>query len=638
MTLATLAAFIADNILSPHAFLLYGALLALWGVKVAATRLRVGVALIALGLMGADAPNVVPLPVALTNAALAAYPASTFLNIPILRVGFTTPGDVPPVWWSRQTGLCAAQVPAMVSDGGSCQNGSDGNSFAAVVPGDGIDIRQWGVKFDNSTDNSTALQSAFTWMATGRKIKLPGLSTPAKFGTGITFNLPASVTGCTLEGSGSRLSILAYTGTGFAISGTWNSQQNTCRFAGFDLTTNGAGTASGILLTSTVLVLGTANQPQNLISDVGLYGSDGGLATNYFATAIKIVGVDDVTLLNDFVAGSGTRQGIGVDIHAASNACCAVVYNIIGGSYESLANGVQLNSWVQTVTIQQTNIGATNPIFVPASQTNIAQVNVNMVDFANSAILFGAGSCVTPFTFTNNVVELAVGATGVNIATDCGTMLSGNFFTPLSGAPTGTGISLGTVGSFPGTFITGNSFVGLSSGVTLGAGETGAKLFSNHWLSNTVNITNNSTSGSNTIGSPANWSFGSLATPGALAAATTYFCVPGGCNTTEGNAEVPLRGGAGSSFAGETGVFYVDFLDVWLSSAPGGAVTTTATFRCGAVDTALTVAITGAVQSVSDNVHNVSCADGALSNLHVVTGAAANTAVLNGSVRIGINP
>ena len=51
----------------------------------------------------------------------------------------------------------------MVSDVGSCNDGSDGNSFIAVYPSSGSDVREWGAIADGSTDNKPPLQAAINW-------------------------------------------------------------------------------------------------------------------------------------------------------------------------------------------------------------------------------------------------------------------------------------------------------------------------------------------------------------------------------------------------------------------------------------------------------------------------------------------
>ena len=122
----------------------------------------------ALALLGAGS---VANTVALTNTGLSLLPASTLLPFPVVRFGFTTLGDVPPSWWWRQNGTCAAN--SMVSDGGWCQNGSDGNSFVQLIPAQGADIRQWGCKLDGATDDQACAQAAATWL---KKTKGPLIS------------------------------------------------------------------------------------------------------------------------------------------------------------------------------------------------------------------------------------------------------------------------------------------------------------------------------------------------------------------------------------------------------------------------------------------------------------------------------
>lgn len=99
------------------------------------------------------------LTVALTNADLIKTPASPNLLIPIIRFGVNAVGDAPPSWWWRQNGTCAAN--SKVSNVGTCNDASDGNSFIAIYGEGGvIDAREFGVTCDGSTDNSTALQFA----------------------------------------------------------------------------------------------------------------------------------------------------------------------------------------------------------------------------------------------------------------------------------------------------------------------------------------------------------------------------------------------------------------------------------------------------------------------------------------------
>jgi hypothetical protein len=151
--------FLADNGLSPAAFFLLGVVLILWGVRRWTTRLRFGIGLVAMGLVAASAPAVVPIPVALTNAALLKLPAG-LVTIPIARFGVNTPGDAPVTWWTANTaGNCAAI--GMTSDVGSCNNSADGFAFVAIYPsGQPLSPVQFGAAGNSSTNDGTAVQAA----------------------------------------------------------------------------------------------------------------------------------------------------------------------------------------------------------------------------------------------------------------------------------------------------------------------------------------------------------------------------------------------------------------------------------------------------------------------------------------------
>lgn len=105
---------------------------------------------------------------ALSRLATSAVPGGVW------RTGFVTAGDTPPLWFQTQTGTCVAN--SMVSDGGSCQNAGDGNSFAASYPNNVADIRQWGCKGDGVFDNTSCLQAAINasiGYATGKTLAFP---------------------------------------------------------------------------------------------------------------------------------------------------------------------------------------------------------------------------------------------------------------------------------------------------------------------------------------------------------------------------------------------------------------------------------------------------------------------------------
>lgn len=124
--------------------------------------------------------NIAALPPSLITPTLATLQGLLTATYPngIWRVDYAAGVGAPPLYYKPLTGTCTAN--SLVNDGGSCVNttSGDGNSWQAVFPTTGGDIREWGCKGDNSTDNSTCLQAAVNWgVAGGALVSVP----PGKF-------------------------------------------------------------------------------------------------------------------------------------------------------------------------------------------------------------------------------------------------------------------------------------------------------------------------------------------------------------------------------------------------------------------------------------------------------------------------
>jgi hypothetical protein len=105
------------------------------------------------GLVSYLAPHVA------TEAALVAIATAIFPN-GVWRDDFSAGFGAPPLFYTPQTGTCAAN--GYISDGGSCANttAGDGNSWIAHFYQNRADVREWGCAFNNSTDISSCLQTA----------------------------------------------------------------------------------------------------------------------------------------------------------------------------------------------------------------------------------------------------------------------------------------------------------------------------------------------------------------------------------------------------------------------------------------------------------------------------------------------
>src|SRR6185312_121359 len=122
--------------------------------------------------VGTIAPHV-PTNAALAAAATTTYPSGVWRDDYAAGLGAT------PIFYLPSGSTCATP------DNGAQVASANGGCWLAQFPASGADIREWGVAFDDSIDNSVALQAAFDWWALGNKLILPAATSSANFGTAI---------------------------------------------------------------------------------------------------------------------------------------------------------------------------------------------------------------------------------------------------------------------------------------------------------------------------------------------------------------------------------------------------------------------------------------------------------------------
>jgi hypothetical protein len=343
-----------------------------------------------------------PLPAAGLNAALtpvhvpdnATLKLASVLNYQgaVIRDGFYTAGDSPEVLFTGLSGNCAAN--SLVNDNGSCVDVtvSGGGSWKASSSENSADLRQWGVKFDDSTDNSTALQSALNWMVTGHVLRCPDQTLPARFGTALASTFTSQTASASLFGPGSDLCVLKYTGTSTAITVTHNStngKRNSTHWRDFTLCTTQTGSGTGIKLVETAFAAGQI--AMNDFTTVVFRGCDGWGVTNYWAQAIDVQGVSIIDFRGISIIGGSAVLGNGVSLSGnAGIGLYGFQYNFSGVNINNQLTPISIGELIQGVTItggsNLTNVGTgvnvtsgngTDQLVVANSQFNCISVCIS---------------------------------------------------------------------------------------------------------------------------------------------------------------------------------------------------------------------------------------------------------------------
>jgi hypothetical protein len=204
-------------------------------------------------------------------------------------------------------------------------------------------------------------------------------------------------------------------------------------------------------------------------------------------------------LVNGYATAS-SPSGNGVSLagtHASGP--FPVVFNFRNCNFQWLSNGVILGSWIQGVSISQSNFtGNYSGVGVPPNalalnQLSIASgnqfgnmVSLNLLSSISNLVVSGNG----PFILPN-----LTGAMGINYPMPSfGTAIVGNTFNGLLGSSKGIILNgSGNADNVP-AVVTSNVLFNMGTGITLGAGATGAIVSDNLFSGNMTNVVNNGAS------------------------------------------------------------------------------------------------------------------------------------------------
>lgn len=367
------------------------------------------------------------------------------------------PFNPPPTFTLNVKGDGTTQVPTR-----------DGKCWLANVPTAGVDIRQFGVVFDGITDNSAAMQAAFTWWQSGNQVLLlPGAAANANFSTPIVATFGSQVIGGMVQGAGRDASTLAYTGTsGNAITVNYNSvsgKQNSTRWRDFTLCTNQAGGPTGIKLSETAATSGQVAASD--FSHVTFRGCDGYGVTDFWSVALNISGPSEFTFLDLTIDGGAIGGGASTGVLFHPGTLFGFQYNFVSVNFNNLQTGIQADANVQGLTISGGSnfVGMATALNVTSGtgtfQFTVADSQFNcQVASQNCFIFAGAGNIIRH----NLILLSANNVTGINFGATSGNLVQGNLYENLVAATGTTGEIINNAETIPNAII-GNTYVNLNS-------------------------------------------------------------------------------------------------------------------------------------------------------------------------------
>lgn len=293
---------------------------------------------------------------------------------------------------------------------------------------------------DGVTDSAAALAAALMSLpATGGCIFFP----PGTylFSSAVSFELPGGAFSVSLWGSGTDATILNWPSAGGGLAFSYSGISNSVHLRDLSITTGqpDGGTAVTLSMSAAVANVGVAATSD--MFRVTIRGDDGYGGTDYWSTGISISNVSAVQVDTLTVSGSHSQQGTGTVITGLpASGTFAVLLNIAKSNYVFLATGLVYGSFVQGVTVDQTNF-----TFVTTGISSAAGETGALVQLAVSNSQFNPGQ--------------ATGGSGITTSTQIGALqIMNNFF--VIGGPAQSGITLGIAEHF---ILTSNSIQGLNS-------------------------------------------------------------------------------------------------------------------------------------------------------------------------------
>lgn len=359
-------------------------------------------------------------------------------------------------------------------------------------------------------DNSAAFAAALAASPSGRACVYFPAGT-YNFNSQIGSVLPSTTATLSILGAGVGATTLQWpAGGGIAISMP-GGRGNAVHIRDMSLLT---GTTGGTAISLGNTTVGVSSQPteNSDITNVSMHGMDGYGLVDYWTygvnaaswSAINFVGIQvyGAVANGDLLGYCGNGTGILVQGGPSSGTPpYGVIYNVIASQFNCLGVGFANGPYSQGAAISQSNFTAVKNGITAIAGPGNTQLTVigNQFNASDNAIVDTIGMPdleIIGNTFLVPKQSQTGSDIGISLQQVFSAQIVGNALYSFSAATDGaTGIYVGnSPNSGLGALITGNTFIGFVTAITLAANSSFCNVQSNSYKSNTTNVSNTGTS------------------------------------------------------------------------------------------------------------------------------------------------
>lgn len=349
-----------------------------------------------------------------------------------------------------------------------------------------------------SADCSAALTSA---LATGKVVYIPAGT--YKFLSQVSYTIPAGTNAATIIGAGMGKTKLNWPNATNGLSIVYSGVGSTVHLRDLSITTGQVGVQTAVTLTYATPFATPGYNPVTDITNVEFVGNDGyppTATTKYWGNGLALVNISNVNVTNclfqgPFGVGGYSTSGGGMSfVGLPASTSYAAAINIAGCSFNLLNAGILYGSYIQGVTVSQSNFtGGTYGILTNPSETGVLS-ELQIVDSQfNCTYGVYTGTAIAGMGISNNLFLVPASGIGIDLV-EASTLVSitGNQIDGIGAGAIGINGAKGTLLN-----ITGNVLANFSSGGTalaLTSSVANSTVQANVFNTNATNVTNASTS------------------------------------------------------------------------------------------------------------------------------------------------